>query len=204
MADSATRRVGRPSLAVQRQRQILAAFIELVGQRGLEHVSLSDVAAAAGVQQAALRHFIGNREELIAAAIADLVRHYELSVRTVLGEAPSPVVLVDTLFSDGWTRDNSAEDAAFDVLLAEGIRNPRTRGLIKGAYDILLDEIVSALSQQYPAAPVVRIRDTAYLIACLVEQNTTFQQLGYPRTRNVAAKALALRLVAELDAEFDA
>lgn len=204
MVDSATRRVGRPSLAVQRQRQILAAFIELVGQRGLEHVSLSDVAAAAGVQQAALRHFIGNREELIAAAIAELVRHYELSVRTVLGEAPSPVALVDTLFSDGWTRDNSAEDAAFDVLLAEGIRNPRTRGLIKGAYDIMIDEIASALTRQYPAAPVVRIRDTAYLIACLVEQNTTFQQLGYPRTRNVATKALALRLVAELAAEFDA
>ena len=68
------RRVGRPSLQDQREREIVWAFIELVADKGLEHVSLDDVAARAGVQRAALRHFVGNREDLISAAIAKITR----------------------------------------------------------------------------------------------------------------------------------
>ncbi|MGV0994309.1 MAG: TetR/AcrR family transcriptional regulator [Mycobacterium sp.] len=198
MDDNTTRRGGRPSLVLERKRQIVDAFIDLVADRGLEHVTLDDVAMAAGVQRAALRHFVGNREQLIDAAVIELCRRYELTVRATVGESPSITALINILFSDDWTRDNSAEDAAFEVLLAEAVRQPDTRGAIKTAYEMLLDEIASALRRGHPDAPIARIRDTAYVIACLVEQNTTFQQLGYPRARQAAARTAALLVVSDL------
>ena len=198
MAESANPRVGRPSVAAERRSRIVAAFIELVGQRGLERVNLDDVASAAGVQLAAVRHFAGNRDDLITAAVAELCRRYESTVRTAASETPSATALIGVLFSDAWIRDQSVEDTAFDVLLGQALRNPETRGLIRGAYDLLLEEIALALRRFHPDTPISRVRDAAYVIACLVEQNTTFQHLGYPRVRHVAAKAAALRELADL------
>lgn len=199
MPTSANRGVGRPSVALERRRQILGAFIVLVGERGLEHVSMDDVAAAAGVRRAALHHFVGSRDDLIAAAVEELCIRYTLLVRTAVGQVPTATGLVNMLFSHEWTRDQNAEDVAFDLLLGEAIRNPRTREMIKGAYDLMLGEIALALRRQYPTATEARLRDAAYVIACLVEQNISFQQLGFPRARHDAARAAALNTLAGLE-----
>lgn len=203
MTDGSPRRVGRPSMSVERQRQIVDAFIDLVAERGLERVTLDDVARVAGVQRAALRHFVGNREELILAAVDELARRYEVSAAEMgVGETPAIDELITLLFSDELTRDQPVETAAFNALLAEAIRRPAARGAIIKGYDMLLDQMASALRREYPSAPTARIRDTAYVILCMVEQNTTFQQLGYPRSRQFAARSAARHLVGHFAAEF--
>lgn len=203
MTEGATRRVGRPSMSVERQRQILAAFIDLVAERGLERVSLDDVAKAAGVQRSGLHHFVGTREQLIVAAVDELVRRYENSAAQMgVGQSPPIGELITLLFSDELTLDQPVETAAFNALLTEAIRRPAARGAVIKGYDMLLDQLTSALRREFPAAPTARIRDTAYLVLCLVEQNTTLQQLGYPRARHLAARNAARGLVADLAAEF--
>lgn len=203
MAESPTPRAVRPSLAPQRRGQIASAFIALVAERGLERTTLDDVAEAAGVQRTALRHFVGNREELIVAAVEELARRYQLSSANLgVGEASTADELITLLFSDDLTRDQPVETAAFDALLAEAIRRPAARGAIIKGYDMLLGQLESALRRECPKASISRIRDTAYMVLCLVERNTTFQQLGYPRARQAGARDAALRLVDELTAEF--
>lgn len=205
MNDVVARRIGRPSMRLERRRQIVSTFIDLVAERGLERVTLADVAEAAGVQRPQLRHFIGNREDLILAAVDELSLRYEASAAEMgLGEEPTIDQLIDLLFSDELSRDQPTETAAFGALLAEAVLRPAGRGAVIKGYDMLLGQLASALRREYPGAPIARIRDVAYVVLCLVEPNTTLQQLGYPRVRQLAAANAARRQVARLAAEFGA
>lgn len=183
----------------------MSAFIELVAERGLERVTLDDVAKAAGVQRAGLRHFIGNREELIRAAVDELLDRYAIAAAEMgAGEGSTSEELIIATLSDELTRDIPVVYAAWNALLAEAIRRPAARGTIKMAFDMQLGMIESALRRDYPSAPTARIRDTAYVVVCLVEQSNIFQQLGYPRARQLATRNAALRLVGRLATEFGA
>lgn len=203
VAENATPRVGRPSVGVDRQRQIVGAFIDLVAERGLERVTVDDVAKASGVQRAAVHHYVGNREELIVAAVDELARRYEVSVVEMsAGDEPTIDELIALLFSDELTRHEPVESAAFEALLAEAVRRPAARDGVIKCYDMQLGHLAAAMRRAFPKAPVARVRDTAYLVLCLVEKNTTLQQLGYPRTRQLGARDAARCLVDELAAEF--
>lgn len=192
--------MGRPSLARVRRSQIVSAFIGLIAERGLEGVTLDDVAGAAGVQRAALRHFIGNREDLIIAAIEELTRSYEADVGWA--EETTLDQLLGAMFSSELIGNHPVEQQAWNELLAEAVRRPSTRGTIISAYDRHLGMLATAIRREYPQAGEARIRDAAYVVVCLLEQNDLFQQLGYPRARHLAARHAARRLVGEVIAGF--
>lgn len=192
------RRVGRPSLKAVRHREIVATFIDLVARDGLEKVSLDEVAAVAGLQRPALRHFVGNRDQLITAAVEELILRYADQARSDLGGSPDFPDLAATLFAADRAANQSTEDAAFFALLAEAERLPETRTAIKQTYDAMLSMLAAALRRSHPGAPDSDIRATAYAVACLVEQNAHFQRLGYPRTRGKSALSAALTLAERL------
>lgn len=192
IADGPVRRLGRPRLFDERHAQIIDAFIELVGTRGLERVTLDDVARQAGIARTALRHFVGNRDRLIEAAVSELTNRYIRMLRDHVGKAPGIFAAIDVIFSPEWTLGQSVEDSAFDCLIAEARLNPNTRQSVKYGYDVFMEELASALRRTYPGAPVAMVRDTAYAIVCMAELNSTLQQLGYPRARSAGARALAV------------
>lgn len=191
----APRRVGRPSVRDQRQHEIVDAFIELVAVKGLEHVSLDDVAGAAKIQRTALRHFIGNRDELIAAAITEITRAALVDLDSRL----SFTEIVNMLFDPSRMATFDVKDRAWGELLPEAIRSPETRAVTKENYDQLLALLSGALRQRCPNATRSRITDTAYAIACMAEHNYTFQRLGYARARCKGLRAAALVLADQLD-----
>lgn len=162
---------------------------------GLEGVTLDDVASEAGVKRAAARHFVGNRPELIAAAVEELTRRYRTTVEEAVGEAPSIERLIDALFGRVWVHDLSDVGHAFDALMQEAARHEPTRVLVKQAYEVLLDEIDKALERSRPSMSAAGRRDAAYAIACLAEHNALMQQLGFPAARSAAAKQCARALV---------
>jgi AcrR family transcriptional regulator len=190
-------RIGRPSKVVERRAEIVDAFIRLVAAHGLEGVTLDDVASEAGVKRAAARHFVGNRPELIAAAVEELTRRYRAMVEKAVGDAPSIERLIDVLFGRLWVRDLSDLDQAFDALLQEAARHEPTRAWVKQAYEALLDEVDRALARSRPSMGAPERRGAAYAIACLAEHNVLMQQLGFPAARSVAAKRCARALVPE-------
>lgn len=59
--------MGRPSLAAQRSAEILDAFGRCVAQFGLGGSSLERIAEEAGMKRSILRHYVGNRDDLILA-----------------------------------------------------------------------------------------------------------------------------------------
>lgn len=182
----------------ERRAQLVNAFIDLVARESLEHVTLDDVAASAGMKRSALNHFIGNREDLIVATVDELAARYFTVMNEAAGAEPDIEQLLAVMFSKDWILANDIEDAAFDALLSEAMRNERTRDIVNSGYQQFIAKIEGALHRSYPYAPSAAVRETGYAIACLIEQNITFQQLGFPWARVRGAKQAALGLAAML------
>jgi AcrR family transcriptional regulator len=189
---------GRPSLSVLRRQQIIDGFIAQIADRGLDSVTMDDVANVAGVQRAALRHFVGNRRELLAAALEELVQRFQRDLLVAAGAAPSFDQLVDHLLSGSWTERMDVEHRAFDVLVQEASRDVEMNAQLRSAYDLLINEIAAALQRTHPGANAARVHDTAYAIACIVEHHSVIHELGYAdrytRAATTAVKALASQL----------
>src|SRR5690242_13750632 len=113
--------MGRPPMQAERRVAILDAFIELIAERGLESVSLDDVAAAAGVQRSVIRHFVGNRADLVRGATTRLAERYGALVGERLGKRPDLAGVVHDLFGEGWVSGMAVEDAAFGQLVREAV-----------------------------------------------------------------------------------
>lgn len=178
----------------QRRREIVWAFIELVADKGLEHVSLDEVAASAGVQRAALRHFVGNRDDLVSAAITKITKRAlaDIDVRISFSE------IAEMLFNPSRMKNADVVDRAWGELLPEAMRSQDSRAVIKESYDKLVSLISRAIRQQYPQASRSQIADTAYAVACMAEQNYIFQRVGYPQARCKGLREAALALADRL------
>jgi AcrR family transcriptional regulator len=173
----------------------VAAFIALVAERGLETVTIEDVASRSGVSRTAIRHFVGNRSDLIASAIASLVSRYEIAVKAHVGSEPDARQLVELLFGDVWVSEATDEDRAFRALEREALGSPAYRRLIREAYRILVKALVDAMRKSGATAPTKQLTDAAYLIVCLSEQNVTLQGVGFARARGCAAARLASEIL---------
>jgi AcrR family transcriptional regulator len=191
-------RTGRPSIAPERRTHLIESFIRLVGVRGLDSVTLDDVAAESGIARANIRHFVGNRQDLVKASVGHLAARYEVAARTALGPAPSVDALLAVLFGPTWVTDQADADLAFDALLVEASVIPDLAGAFRRVYEVLVEEIERALRVEYPRAPAGRRRDTAYAIACLAEHNVDLQRLGFPAARSAGARAAAATLAGSL------
>ena len=178
----------------ERKEQIVDAFIELVAANGLEHVSLDDIAVAAGVQRTALRHYVGNRAQLITAALAEIARLCMADV----SKTQTFTELIMLLFSPERIENNPVADRAWGELMPEGMRSPETCEVVKQAYDHMIGSIGDALRQECPDASRAEIADAAYAITCMVEYNFTFQRIGYPRARCHGLKNAAFALAEQL------
>jgi AcrR family transcriptional regulator len=188
-------------VASERRKQIVDGFLALISERGLDSVTLDDVAKVAGLQRAALRHFVGNRRELLAAAVEELTRRFELSAREQAGQYPTLQQLLAALFSAEWASGLSAEHAAFDVLLQEATRDPQMRLAVRRAYDTLIAEIAAALKRSHPHAKPGELRNCAYALTCLVEHNVTLQQLGFAAAHSKAMLQASKTLVSTMLAQ---
>lgn len=190
---------GRPSLAVTRRQEAISAFLSLIAERGLDTVTLDDVAHRAGMQRSVIRHYVGNRSELIVAALDELVDGYRGSVIETIGESPSIEVLLDYLFSSHWYRDQSTADRALDVLFREASRSEAMRDRLKTAYESLVTVVADALlrdaRERSSLLTVEQAQATAYAIVCLAEHNVDLQSLGFDPS-NASSALRAARMLA--------
>jgi len=68
--------MGRKSLKAERVTQILDAFERCMEKKGLESTTLENVAEEAGVARRIIRHYVGNRDDLIQAAVERIINNF--------------------------------------------------------------------------------------------------------------------------------
>ena len=69
--------MARKSVKTQRSKEILDAFERCISKWGLDGASLERIATESAIKRPALRHFIGNRDELIVALVKSMVGEYK-------------------------------------------------------------------------------------------------------------------------------
>jgi AcrR family transcriptional regulator len=162
--------------------QLVSTFIALIAAKGLEATSLNDVAEASGVSRTAIRHFVGNRENLIAAAVSSLTASYSKAIIDAVGQHPKPTDLVKVLFSPSWSDATTSEPQAFDALLHEASRDAGLSALIRHAYQTLMDLIVTSLRAHSEVRRAnSELEAAAYVILCLAEHNATMRAIGFDK-----------------------
>jgi AcrR family transcriptional regulator len=192
--------MARPSLAATRREQILDALERCLARHGLEGTSLESVAAEADVARPVIRHYFGNREALLAAAVQRAVAAYRADLDAALGELPRAGRLdafLDYLFLGRFV-GNPERERLFGALFA-AVDDAASRRLLLGTYRRFEDVCVAALRSAAPGAPAGAVRGAAYAIACLAEQSAGFLAIGFPRSRARSARKAAAAIVRSLE-----
>ena len=193
--------MGRPSLKEQRSEEILAAFARCVARFGLDGATLEHVAEEAGVSRPALRHFVGNREDLIDALAAYVQRDYRTKMEAMFAWLPDTgrvEALIEFLFAPNAA--SSSEDVALAQALTAGAdRYPSVAAPLKHWIIEFDQRIQDELAMHAPNAASKDIAAASFGILSLYFNIDALSQLGMPERYGAAAKAAALNLVSNLE-----
>lgn len=132
--------MGRPSVAAQRRREIIDATLRRLATHGFSGTTLDGIAEEAGMARGHVRHFAGNRDELLVSAARDFFTTdgSEGFALTVLPEH------LETL--------DDAVDFLFGEFAAPGAENGVALALVEGAR--VVPAIREILVEAYLSVPV--------------------------------------------------
>ena len=193
--------MGRPNLTDQRTAEILDAFEWCVGKYGIAGTSLEAVAKEAGMKRSILRHYVGNRDELVIALSERVVAKYVESTASAfdaLDDCSGVKPLIDYLFPTSATTD-AASLMVIESLIAAADEYPTVRTLVTEYVNTLTERISRSLRSLYPQATRQRCWQVAYGIVGICFNEHSLVSLALPAKYSKASRACAMLLVESLE-----
>ncbi len=192
--------MGRPSLADVRTEQILDAFERCVARFGLEGSSLYRIAEEADMKRSILRHYVGNREDLVLALADRVIAKYESHFEAHLREKSecSPVIQLLSYLFPAKSVSSTESILVIESLIGAGATMPEIRDKMKRYIDRLVDRSASLLRQAYPKAPRQQCWSAAYGVVSICFNQESLTPLGLPPKYLKAAKSSADVLINSL------
>lgn len=193
--------MGRKDLTDERSAEILDAFGRSMIKHGLD-VSLEQVAQEAGMTRSIIRHYIGNREEVVNALVERVTRSFVDEMRTAADTIPEDRLIsesLDYLFDD-YTPDDY-EKLLIDVLMTAQDRYPQAKQMLLAMLEDFVDILAGIIQRAYPHATKTACQDVAYSIIAMALSNDSFIWLGMDKQRSLGARRLAEALIQTLDHE---
>lgn len=190
----------RPDLSEVRSQQILDGATRCVARRGVEGLTLEAVASEVGMSRSHIRHYMGNRDELLHALVAHLGRRYSGGLERSLADAPAGKrfsAALDLLFGDDWDEDLPEDSAAIDALIAFSANSPE-HGFTLLPYYLDIEELLQQVLTEHHLEREEGAAGVAYAILCLAYGNSSMRTMGFPRSRRDAARRAAEALAASL------
>jgi AcrR family transcriptional regulator len=191
--------MGRKSLAEERRAEILAAFERCIVRYGID-VSLERIAEEAGVQRSLIRHYLGNREEVVEQLIERIAAEYprDLAACLTAPQVGTAAQMLDYLFSE----TVAAPD--WDTLITAVVstaqdRFPQAKQHIVEMMQAIIALVAARLEAFFPQAPPELCYEVAYSVLCLVQTNESMIWLGLQRRHTGMARASAEVLIRRLE-----
>jgi TetR/AcrR family transcriptional repressor of bet genes len=129
----------RPSNTDERRAQITAALVQVMARRGYDGAAIADVAKAAGLTPGLVHYHFKNKQEILLAALEDLVARHEQRLEARLSEVDRDPVAALGTFIDlhlGLGADADPEALACWILLGgEAVRDSKVRAAMAGALE---------------------------------------------------------------------
>lgn len=113
----------RPSLKETRSEEILDAFMRCVARYGLDGSTLALISEEAGVGRPLLRHYLGNRDQMVVRLLDHVMAKFDRMTRELFDTLPETKrleALIDTLFER--TNHSSDNAAVYQALVAASER----------------------------------------------------------------------------------
>lgn len=190
----------RPSIKAERSEEILDAYERCIARHGVDGATLERIAEEAGVKRSLIRHYLGNRDELLAALIDRFFARSDAEVAELLDALPRlrrADALVELLFDPAYADPHSV--LVSGALIAEAPQIPglakRMRQWIQGFTGAIAEELEAA----YPEAGRKACAAVAAGIVGIFFNVESFTMLGEMEDFHTASKAAAHRLVKSLE-----
>lgn len=190
----------RPSLKDQRSEEILDAFLTCVARFGLEGATQERIASEAGVKRTLLRHYLGNRDEMIGALTAHIVVGFAEntdSLAQMLGPNGGLEQLIDLLFDQREASDPRLM-LAYQAMVASVDNYPDMRAPLLDSLQRFLTVIEIAAKRSHPACSPDTIRAVAHGISAAYVNLDALTPLNPPADWQDAAKTAAILLANSL------
>lgn len=190
--------VGRKSLAEPRRQQMLAAIAECIGKRGLAASTLEVMAQESGFSRPHIRHYLGNRDQVIEAVWDYVMNPYQQRLASAAAEATPGTLddLLDYLF--GPEMERQPEDLAIDAMINGAQTHPTLGAKVQRTYEELIGHIYRVLQVSAPALPRAEVEDAAFSLLSLALGATFFTSMSFPESRRRGIRRVAYVLVQTL------
>jgi TetR/AcrR family transcriptional repressor of bet genes len=199
--------VGRPTVAIERRRQILEAAIRCIAAKGLAGTTLDGIAEEAGMARGHVRHFAGNREDvLLGAAILlyfDVVPEPgSASPTAARGSSFLPAdtttleAALDYLFDE--FAQPGPENVAAMAFLDAARTNPQIHRIVADAYLSSQRELSALVRAEHPTAEREASDAVAYGVLVIALGNVFLGDVDLSAQRSLSARKSAEILIRSL------
>ncbi len=143
----------RPSLKDTRTDEILEAFMRCVARYGLDGSTLERISEEAGIGRPLLRHYLGNREQMVAQFIDYVTRKFD-GMTTELFDALPETNRMDVLIGALFGREDYQPDnaAVFQAMVAASDRYPGIRASLLKFITGFEERVAGEIQRQKPQA----------------------------------------------------
>ena len=150
-------RMPRPSKRVERISQILQSSKKCIVDYGLHDCSLERIAQEAGLQRSLVRHFAGNRNDIITAVakliISEFDEQWDRFVSTLPDDKERIHALLSYLFypmTTSHTQEDNLNHILFETFIIEARQDSQLQTLFADWFQQLCQKIVKELLHTYP------------------------------------------------------
>jgi AcrR family transcriptional regulator len=188
--------MGRRSLVTERREQILEAAARCIGEHGVEGATQERIAAEAGMSRPHVRHYVGNRDDLLQAVWAHVIAPYVDRVRQIRSEGRAGErvdALLDYLFGPEFAYGD--DDAVISAFLMASTTDERLRTAVYESYARLDADMAGALRAAQPTVSAAQAGALAHALSCLAIGGSVLSALPFPESRRRELRNTAAALV---------
>lgn len=194
--------MARPSKAAERIQQINEAAIRTIAKYGYAATTLDRIAQETGISRGHVRHYVGNRENLIRTA-AKTYYFGESGTETFWPSSLTTVrAAVNYLFSEDFIGTREENALVFGFIEAARTDPEISRILIK-AYIGAETELAKLLRKEHPQIPPAQLKKIAFGVVSMAIHNVFLLDISADANTTSLAKASANLVISALTATKD-
>ncbi|MFC6714154.1 TetR/AcrR family transcriptional regulator [Branchiibius cervicis] len=185
-------------MRTERRAQILAATAQCVATFGLAGLTLEKVSAESGMSRGHIRHYIGNRDDLILALVEWELGRDEIAAGGQLTDSSNIAAMLDYLFGPTFSEPGDENTVVLELLNAARTNDGIREAMLDG-YNGLRQQINSVLSDTFPAADAELLSGRSYALLCLAIGNAALSDLDRSTASDPIVRAAAERIILEFE-----
>jgi AcrR family transcriptional regulator len=191
--------MGRPSLVDIRRAELLDAVVGCITAKGVAGTTVAAVAQLAGTQPSKVHHYLGTREEMIAASIDRALLNVEELIIDALQSTSGESRLdeqLEILFSPSFL--DPRVNQLVDHLVAASYLDETIRDGVSKMYQRFLQILLESFELAHPNVDEERRRLAAHAILALAHATPTLDWLEIDKDNISQSLVMARQIVAQL------